>query len=281
MDYETRQSYKLVVKVSDGGSPSLSTIASVIVHLKNTNDMSPEFSSNIFEVHVYLPVYQDMHITSLSASDVDNLGSLAFAIFQQDTPSLLGVDVSSGQVFVKDPSKAQKGWYNAVVQVSDGKWTRNAKLRVVFKQISKTNFQFTESFSQAHVRENVSDVQTVYTPFVRGYNVWERLWFGLSNFDDIFTIKESTGVVKTKPGVVLDREQTASYRLIVMVQDERTPPRVARCIVTVVVDDVNDCQPTFPPPPIFFVVSKSVETGSTVATITASDCDVGKNSEIR
>jgi hypothetical protein len=66
-----------------------------------------------------------------------------------------------------------------------------------------------------------------------------------------------------------------------MVQDERTPPRIARCLVTVVLDDVNDCKPTFPPPPLFFVVSKRAETGSTIATIAASDCDIGRNAEIR
>ena len=281
LDYETRQSYRLLVKVSDQGSPSLSTITTVIIHLKNVNDIKPKFSTSTMEVHVYLPVYKDVHITTLTASDRDNLGNLTFSFSRQDTPSLLDIDSSSGRVFIKDPSKAQKGWYNAGLQVSDGKWTSSAKLRVVFKAITPTTFQFAEPSFQTHVRENVSETQTVFTPFVRGYNVWERIRFSLSNFEHIFTIQESTGVVKTKPGVILDRELIDSYRLIVMVQDERTPPRIARCLVTVRVDDINDCQPTFPPPPIFFVVSKRARAGSTIATIAASDCDIGKNAEIR
>ena len=281
LDYETRKSYRLLVKVSDQGSPSLSTITTVIVHVKNINDMKPQFSSSTIEVHVYLPVYKDVHITTLAASDLDNLGSLEYAMSQQDTPSLLDVDRSSGKVFIKEPSKAQKGWYNAEVQVSDGIWTGSAKLRVVFKAITATTLQFSEPYFQTHARENISEVQTVFTPFVRGYNTWERLRFSLSNFEDIFTIQESTGVVKTKPGVVLDREAISSYRLITTVQDERTPLRVARCLVTVVVDDVNDCRPTFPPPPIFFVVSKRAQPGSTVATVAASDCDTGINAKIR
>lgn len=270
-----------MVKVSDRGSPSLCTTTTVIIHVKNVNDNKPKFSSNTFESRVYLPVYQDVHITTLTASDRDNLGTLAFSITRQDTPTLLDVDIFSGRVFIKEPSKAQKGWCNAVVQVSDGKWINNADLRVVFKPIIKTSFQFSEPFVQTHVRENTSEAQTVYTPFVRGYNVWEKLRFTLSIFEDLFSIHESTGVVETKPGVVLDREQRGSYRLIVMVQDDRIPARIARCLVTVIVDDVNDCIPTFSPPPLFFVVSKSAKAGSTVATITASDCDIGKNKEIR
>ena len=269
------------MKVSDQGTPSLSTITTAIIHVKNMNDNKPRFPTNTIEVPVYLPVYKDVHITTLTASDRDDLGSLTFNISTQDTPSLLDIDSSSGRVFVNDPSKAQRGLYNAEVQVSDGKWRSNAKLRVVFKSITATSFQFSEPFSQTHVRENISEVQTVFTPFVRGYYVWERLRFTLSNFEDMFTIQESTGVVKTKPGVILDRELVDSYRLIIMVQDERTPPRVARCLVTVVVDDVNDCTPRFPQPPIFFVVSKRAGSGSTIATIGASDCDTGKNAEIR
>ena len=253
----------------------------MIIYVENVNDVKPQFSSSTIEVHVYLPLYKDVHITTLTALDRDNPGNLAFTITQQDTSSLLDIDSATGRVFIKDPSKAQKGWYNAGIQVSDGKWTSSAKLRVVFKSIPASSFRFSESFSQTHARENISEVQTVFIPFVRGYKVGEKLRFTLSNFQDMFTIQESTGVVKTKPGIVLDREITASYRLIVMVQDERTPPRIARCLVTVVVDDVNDCKPTFPPPPLFFVVSKSAGAGSTVATITASDCDMGKNAEIR
>lgn len=281
LDYETRQTYRLLVKVSDHGTPSLSTITNVIIHVKNVNDIKPQFSSSTIEVHVYLPVYKDVHITTLIASDRDNLGSLEYAISQQDTPSLLGVENFSGRVFIKEPLKAQKGWYNAALQVSDGIWAGRAKLRVVFKAITPTTFQFSEPYFQTHARENISEVQTVFTPFVRGYNVWERLRFSLGNFEDIFTMQESTGVVKTKPGVVLDREAITSYRLITTVQDERTPPRVARCVVTVVVDDVNDCRPTFPPPPIFFVVSNRAQPGTTVATVAASDCDSGENAKIR
>ena len=269
------------MKVSDQGTPSLSTITTAIIHLQNMNDNKPRFSINTIDVPVYLPAYKGVRIATLTASDRDKLGNLTFNISKQDTPSLLDIDSSSGRVFLNDPSKAQKGRYSAVVQVSDGKWTRSAKLRVFFKSITATTFQFSEPFSQAHVRENISEVQTVFTPFVRGYNVWERLRFTLSNLEDLFTIQESTGVVKTKPGVILDRELFDSYRLILMVHDERTPPRIARSLVTVIVDDVNDCRPSFPAPPIFFVVSKRATPGSTIATIGASDCDTGKNAEIR
>lgn len=269
------------MKVSDQGLPSLSTITNVIIHVKNVNDIKPRFSSKSIEVRVYLPVYKDMHITTLLASDLDNLDELTFTISQQDTPSLLDVDSSSGRVYIKDSSKAQEGWYNARLRVSDGTWTSNAKLRVLFNSLTQTSLQFSQPFLQTRARENTSEVQTVFTPFVRGYEVWERLRFTLRNFEDVFTILENTGVVRTKPGVVLDRELLASYQLIVMVQDSRSPPRAARCLVTVVVDDVNDCRPTFPPPPIFYVVSTSAGTGSPIATITASDCDIGENSLIR
>lgn len=275
------QSYNFLVKVSDKGEPSLSDVTTVVVHVTNVNDVAPEFSKDMFEVLVYLPTYEGVHVTMLTASDRDKLGNITFSISQQDTPSLLAVDASSGRVIIGNPSKSKEGWYNAVVEVTDGIFTRNAKLRVLFKPIPVSSLRFSRPSFQAHVSENTSVVQTVLIPFATGYKIQERIKFGLGNFQDKFTIKESTGVIKTKAGVVMDREQISSYHLVIIVQDDSTPPRIAHSVVDVIVDDVNDCKPTFPPPPIFFVVSKNSRVGSTVATIAASDCDSGKNGEIR
>lgn len=274
------QSYTFLVKVSDRGLPSLSDVATVVVHVKNINDVAPEFSKGVVEVLMYLPTYNGVHVTTLTASDRDNFGNITFSIKQQDT-SVLTVNPTSGALTIGDASKARTGWYDAIVEVNDGKMTGSAKVRVLFKPFPITELEFSRPSFVAHIRENTSLVQTVFTPFVRGYKIRERIRFSIGNLQDKFTIKESTGVIKTKPGVVIDRENISFFQLVLVAQDDRTPPRMAHSIVDVIVDDVNDCKPTFPAPPIFFVVPKSSKIGYTIATITALDCDQGKNGEIR
>lgn len=252
-----------------------------MIHVGNINDNKPSFASSSLKANVYLPVYKDVRVTTLVATDRDSLTKLEFSITKQDIPGLLRVVRSTGKVLVDKPLQVRVGWYNADVLVSDGTYSTTGKLRVIFKSVTPTDLRFSRPIYQSHILENTSRIQTVLVPFVRGYSVGERLRFSLTNLDDVFTIQENTGAVKTRGNVVLDRESTDSYRLVVIVRDERNPPRVARCLVSVTVDDVNDCRPAFPPSPLFFVVSKRSEAGSKVATIAADDCDAGRNADVR
>ena len=51
--------------------------------------------------------------------------------------------------------------------------------------------------------------------------------------------------------------------------------------VRVMVLDINDCDPTFVEDEYSVSISENLPSGSSVATVMATDCDEGRNSELR
>lgn len=79
----------------------------------------------------------------------------------------------------------------------------------------------------------------------------------------------------------LDREQRATYDLVVEARDQGTPSRSARCTVHVHVTDVNDNAPDIVDPQEDVVsVREEQPPGADVVQIRAIDLDAGQNASI-
>lgn len=72
------------------------------------------------------------------------------------------------------------------------------------------------------------------------------------NHDNAFIIEPAfSGIVKTN--IVLDREIRDTYRLKVIATDEGVPQMTGTATIRIHIVDVNDNQPTFPPPKVISV----------------------------
>ncbi|CAK1540749.1 unnamed protein product [Leptosia nina] len=91
------------------------------------------------------------------------------------------------------------------------------------------------------------------------------------NHDNAFIIEPAfSGSVKTN--IVLDREIRESYKLTVIATDEGNPQMTGTATLRINVVDVNDNQPTFPPPNVISV-SEGTEVGAILTSVTANDVD--------
>ncbi|CAD7079025.1 unnamed protein product [Hermetia illucens] len=91
------------------------------------------------------------------------------------------------------------------------------------------------------------------------------------NHDNAFVIEPAfSGIVKTN--IVLDREIRDMYRLKVIATDEGVPQMTGTATIRVHIIDVNDNQPTFPPPSIVSV-SEGSDLGIVITTVSANDVD--------
>ncbi|XP_021205801.2 protein dachsous isoform X1 [Bombyx mori] len=91
------------------------------------------------------------------------------------------------------------------------------------------------------------------------------------NHDNAFIIEPAfSGSVKTN--IVLDREIRESYKLTVIATDEGDPQMTGTATLRINVVDVNDNQPTFPPPDVI-TVSEGTEIGTVLTSVTANDVD--------
>ncbi len=71
-------------------------------------------------------------------------------------------------------------------------------------------------------------------------------------------------------GEGFDRELQDNYTLTVQVEDSRQTPRIAHCVVTVHILDINDNAPVFVNQPYFAIVSINAEEGESVKEVVFS-----------
>ncbi|RMB95996.1 hypothetical protein DUI87_27530 [Hirundo rustica rustica] len=93
-----------------------------------------------------------------------------------------------------------------------------------------------------------------------------------------FSLDPVSGVLSTAHP--LDREQIASYSLIVVVQDHGSPPRSATMSVTVQVLDLNDNAPSFAQASYTVEVPEDLPVGALVLQLVAEDPDEGTNGQV-
>ena len=73
LDYEDQSVFKFSVRVSDRGSPSLSSdsLARVTIHVVDENDSPPVFEKKVNSVVLLLPTFKDVLVAEVKATDPD------------------------------------------------------------------------------------------------------------------------------------------------------------------------------------------------------------------
>ncbi|XP_072387451.1 protocadherin-like wing polarity protein stan isoform X2 [Diabrotica undecimpunctata] len=99
-----------------------------------------------------------------------------------------------------------------------------------------------------------------------------------SRTQSMFDIDQKTGVVTTK--VQLDRELVDVHYFRVTAMDDSFPPRSGTTMLQINVLDANDHSPAFEMMEYDASIRESVNVGTTVITLKATDQDIGKNAEV-
>lgn len=284
LDYETTRSYKFKAKVTDSGSPRLSSFTDIEVKVIDVNDVAPVFSAPMYHATIYLPTFLNTKVTKVTASDDDSaaLTNLTFSLAKDDAmATMFQVDMFSGVVTVRDPSVIRKGKYLLTVIASDGNLSSRAQVDITCRDLPVNALQFREPNYTASVLEGVSTAKELLIPQVIGYRIRETITFSIVNPSDLFEVNPSTGVLRILADKSLDRETTESYQVVIQARDTNMPPQIAQTIVKVMVDDVNDNKPEFVGVPYYIVLQLGVRRNSIVGKATARDADIGSNGDIR
>ncbi|XP_066198909.1 protocadherin alpha-10 isoform X2 [Saccopteryx leptura] len=110
LDRESLPNYELVVTARDGGSPSLSTTASVSVEVADVNDNTPAFTQREYTVFVKENNPPGCHIFTVSAQDVDaqenalvSYSLVERRVGERALSSYVSVHADSGKVYALQP----------------------------------------------------------------------------------------------------------------------------------------------------------------------------------
>ncbi|XP_037533900.1 cadherin-23 [Nematolebias whitei] len=295
LDREKGALYTLTVVADDGGPKKDSTVK-VSVTILDENDNSPEFDITS-ETSVSVPENTAMgtRVAVMLARDQDAglNGLVNFTLVagnMQDVFKINTVNYSYGEVFVNAPlDRESVDRYLLKVRATDNgsppRYTDHALTVNILDVNDNPPVIESPRGYNASVNENVgggtSVLRVVATDKDIGSNAMLFYYITAGNQDLTFRMDRMTGEIVTRPSPP-DRERQQEYRLIVVVEDDGTPPLSATTTVNVHIVDENDNAPEFPEEEYVTVLSEGPETvGATIATVTAVDPDEGLNGTLR
>ena len=271
LDHEVQAIYMFHVQVQDLGTPkqSAEVAATVWIYITDINDSPPIFEEARYEGSLLLPTYSGVEVMRVHADDADSdaINQLTYSITSGDPQHHFTIDPSTGAISVHDSTDMQ-AVYDMTVSVSDGIHTGETQVHIAISETLSSGLHFSEEIYDSTITENQTSVHQVAIVEVRGHALNEHLTFRLLNPSDLFQIGSTSGVVQTT-GAAFDRESQEEYTLIVAVQDQREPPRVAHCVLNVHVEDLNDNAPMFVNQPYYAIVSVDADPGSVVKQVYA------------
>ena len=242
LDRETTESYLLAVKVSDGGTPALSSAATITINITDINE-SPVINDQTFSLAENAS--NNASVGTVAASDPEG-DTLSYSIESGNTEGVFAIDSASGQITVvgtldheTTPSYPLRV---AVTEVIDGGTTGLTSAATITINITDINEPPTISDQTFSIAENATKgaiVGIVAASDPEGDTLSYSIESG--NTGGVFAIDSSSGQI-TVVGT-LDRETTPSYSLSVQVtevSDGGTLGLKNTATITINITDVND-----------------------------------------
>ncbi|XP_046544855.1 protocadherin Fat 4-like [Haliotis rubra] len=236
--------YFVEVEVYDQGVPSQTAIVGVSIYLFSVNDNAPKITNLPASITVDEMSAPGTLITSCTLSDKDSgSGGLAGEVRIEITgdTSILGVDVTSGEVTLNSPVDYESGQveYSLIIDVKD-----------------TGLIQYTAS---VEVKVTVTDVDD-----------HDPTWTSTS----VFT---TSAIVVT---AALDRETLPVVEFDITAYSSNNEDKNITAHVTITLTDVNDEEPSFTLPVYAVTLPENSASGSTAGTVTANDPDDGAGGQV-
>uniref|UniRef100_A0A915PC44 Uncharacterized protein n=1 Tax=Setaria digitata TaxID=48799 RepID=A0A915PC44_9BILA len=287
MDFEKIKHWSFYIQASDSGSLMLTSTVPALVEITvlDMNDVPPSFTQKRYNATLLLPTLKGTTVCYVSAEDVDTVGLLRYAIAAADDNKLFGVEEFTGRVYTNANSSSdyEEDSYQVNLVVSDGLKSDFAFLFVRTENTSQTGnmIKFLENNYELVVTENVtSSVAVRLLSLNVTSKIKDSILYNILNPNEYFTIGATSGIISWT-GAVIDREKTATIQFIVQARRLSANNDRAQTIVTVKVEDRNDCKPHFIGLPYELTVPLDARPGDKVISVKAVDEDEGFNGLVR
>ena len=285
LDFEEESSYSFTVFARDGGSPTLNASVTVQVNVIDVDDTPPHFNQSEYFVKLVEELPPSTHIIKLVAVDSDsNNSAIVYSIVEGDQSKFFTVDPSSGDLFIAEAMDRESSVkYSVTVSAHSGNIALSATttVTVTVTDINDNRPVFLNQPVSFRTLENVTANTTVgmlqATDYDEGTNAAIGL-FSILNGSDVFAVDPDSGVITVIADAVIDREESSSISLMVIVHDLGSPELTGSTEVVIYIDDVNDNAPEFDRTNYEVSVMESSLLGTSLLILNATDADEGKNS---
>ncbi|XP_059189827.1 protocadherin Fat 4 [Centropristis striata] len=284
LDRESRETYELLVKATDRGSPQRENVTTIRVRLIDVNDNTPEFSSSSFVSSVLLKDAADGKLLlTLSATDKDaGNNSLLSYSFSAGSSPYLALDSETGDVTltseVADVTEDTTLVLTAKAE-DHGKPPLSSTARVVVNlrlvSLVEVVAFWSSSYNFSLPENGPAETLAGEVMASSGSDLYD-VAYTLKTHTDLFSV-DAGGAVRTR--APLDKEEQEWYFLDVEAVDTRTPPTSAVTMVRVQVEDVNEA-PQFLSEDYKASVFSIAPYKTSVISVKASDPDVGEEGQL-
>ncbi|XP_034147631.1 protocadherin alpha-C2 isoform X10 [Esox lucius] len=288
LDREEQAVHNLILTAVDGGLPTHSGTASIIVRVLDTNDNAPMFDNDSYKIYVIENSPIGSLVVKLKATDLDE-GTNSELIYSyslytseksQDTFSL---NPSNGEITVKELINYEDfRIYDMEVIATDkgpNSLSGQCKLTILVTDMNDNHPEISIKSFQSPLNEDIA-VDTV----IAVVSVSDKD-SGDNGIVDVhiphqlpFTLRESSDnyyeLVISEP---LDREKIPEYDITFTVTDRGSPPLSDNETVTLELLDVNDNVPQFPQSFYTIPVIENNAPGALLSSLTAFDPDLHEN----
>ncbi|XP_067374258.1 protocadherin alpha-8-like isoform X2 [Channa argus] len=292
LDRETKKSHELVLTAIDGGKPSKSGTAEIIVDVLDINDNMPVFLEDTYTVRLKENAPIGKTVIKVNATDLDegSNGEIVYSFgnnVNSRISELFRVDPITGEITVQGLIDFELGEsYEIDIQAADKgsapfRTDKSVLVNIVDLNDNTPHIEVT-SFSRA-IPEDCRLGTTVALVSVvdedSGINGKVICSF---NQEVPFTLspltQENMYSVITKSH--LDRENKSIYDVTIVARDAGVPSLSSEKTISIVVSDVNDNSPEFSPSPYTYYVTENNSPGASLFSVRATDRDEGDNCRI-
>lgn len=274
----------LNVIATDKGNPSQSSTGLIEIVVGEIPDTAPQlrFQNSVYKVLLSENAEQFHDILQVSAVRTDGRKQkILYSIGNGNEENIFVINSETGVIQIRDPKYLDYELHNRIRLIieakGDGYAVRHGYCEVLINLTDQNDNapKFTQEHYTASVWEgkNKGTFVLQVIAFDADQDKNSKVLYHIvdGNHDNAFLIEPVfSGVLKTN--IVLDREIRDQYRLTVIATDEGVPQMTGTARISINVIDVNDNQPTFPPPSMI-TVSEATNVGAVLTTIAANDVD--------
>ncbi|MFS0862184.1 cadherin domain-containing protein [Fredinandcohnia sp. 179-A 10B2 NHS] len=272
LDYESIDSYNLVIEVSDGVD-RVTVNSTILINDVNDNLPIPQGFSTVIDENLA----SGTSVGSVTATDNDAGTTFSYSIIAGNESGAFSINAISGEISVLDATKLdfeKVKSFTLTVQVSDGTNTATTTVQIALFNLND-NLPVVEdaTFSINENEDTGTLVGVVTASDADGDSLFYEIISG--NEDGVFSINSSTGEIVIKDGSLLDYETTTTYELSVRALDTLVPqvdgPGSNVGVITIHVNDLNDNAPDLNG--FEKSINENAANSTSIGTVTATDAD--------
>uniref|UniRef100_A0A670J3V0 Cadherin domain-containing protein n=1 Tax=Podarcis muralis TaxID=64176 RepID=A0A670J3V0_PODMU len=284
LDREAQDKFTIKVLVQDSGTPILSGTATIIFRVLDENDHAPKFILPVSEIQI-MENQEPSTVSTVLAVDKDagGNGTVQYHIIGGNVRGYFALHKTSGELFTTcSLDRESDSNFTLVIECFDlGSPPKSSVSQLHIKVLDENDNSplFARNQYQVSVREDIGERSAVLELFAADADEGPNGEVTYSLSEDIlgaFTIDRITGVIFTTK--LLDRELKSQYIFKALATDSGIlGPRSTSVTVIVHIEDLNDNSPLFLQNPVIVHVSSHTPINQTLATVRASDVDLGLN----